>query len=369
MPNPTRYTAGISTFPVQHIQNTYPATPTQNQVVKSDDFIPFRQSTDYTATTSTGGTAAAFSWNGGAVRITGGTTTPFKSFQALGANSLQIVPGNQVWMDIRTAVPTGTMQNPLTDSVVYSGYFDNVDPTAATNGIYFIKPAGGSTINFVVLKNGTSTTFTNVGDFSKPSGIYGDASSYSGSLTFNTTGTTFSSVTVSSGGSGYRCAPLCLPYGTAGTGAQVYAQLGGATQGAGAPGGGVYAPYITAAGSGYTAGTLGCDLVPWINLQIWYNGKGTICAGINGRCVLSLGKDGNTTAVPGSTYNLATVGTNNFAFNTTTLSTGVAPVQPFPGDFYVAAPQVPLQLAFGLVGSANTRYLYVEEINIGTELY
>ena len=38
-------------------------------------------------------------------------------------------------------------------------------------------------------------------------------------------------------------------------------------------------------------------------------------------------------------------------------------------DFYVVSPLVPLQLAFGLVGTTgNNRAMYVEEVNIGTEL-
>lgn len=376
MANPQRFTAGLSTFPTQHVLNTFPVVPTQFQVTKGDDFIPFRQSTDYTATTSgTGATAAAYSWNGGAIKVTAGSTTAFKSMEALGANCVQLVPGNQTLFDVRIAAPTGSMQNPATDSVLYVGLFDNVDPTAAANGIYFSKPASGSTLNFTVLKNSTATTFSNVGDLAKPSGIYNDSTSTPGTLTFNGTGTTFTTVTVSNSGAGYRCAPLVVPFGTAGSGAQVYCQLGGNTQGVSyrnsstdSANAGLYAPYIVAAGSGYTAGTLGADIIPWINVQAWYDGKGTLHVGINGRKVLTLGYSGVTTATPGSTYNVATVG-NSFNFQGTTLTTGVAPVQPLNGDFYVAAPQVPLQLAFGIVGTnGNNRVMYVEEINLATEL-
>jgi len=367
MVNPTRFPAGISTFPVQNIQNTFPTVPSQYQINRGDDFIPY-SSGNYTATASTGAAAAGYAWNGGAVKITGGTTTPFKSFLALGASNIQLIPGNQTWHDVRFACPTGSMKNPLTDTAVYSGFFDNADPTAATNGIYFVKPAGGSVVNFVVLKNSTATTFSNVADFAVPSGIFGDTASTAGTLTFNSTGTTFSSVTVGSTGSGYRVAPLVVPYGTSGSGGQVSVQLGGATQGGGTVGSSLYAPYILAAGSGYTAGTLGADVVPWINLQFWYNGAGTLFVGINGKCVISIGKDGTATATPGSTYSLGAGIANSYNFAGTTLTTGNAPVQPYSGDFYVAAPQVPLQLDFGVVGTNNTRYLYVEEVNIGTEV-
>ena len=368
MANPTRFTAGLSTFAIQHVLNTYPVVPTQYQVTKGDDFIPFRQSTDYTATTGgTGATAAAINWNGGAIKLTSGSTAPFKSYEALGfsAASLQIIPGNQTWQDCRVAIPTGSMQNPSTDSLVYVGLSDTVDPSVATNGILFRKNVGGSTGDLLLIKNGVTTTFQNIFDLAAPSGVFNDTSAIAGVLAFNNTGTSFTNVTVATAGNGYRVGPLVIPFGTAGTGAQVTAQLGGA---AGSTGGGIYAPYIVASGSGYTAGTIGCDLLPWINLQFWYNGKGSLIVGINNKTVLTLGKDGVAVAVPGTTYNTVTLG-NSYNFVGTTLPLGTTPVQPYTGDFYVAAPQVPLQLAFGITGSVgNNRVMYADELNIGTEV-
>ena len=374
MANPTRFISGISTFPVKSIVNTFPTVPSQYQVNKGDDFIPFRQSTDYTATTGgTGATAAAFSWNCGAVKVTSGSTTPYKSIEALGANSLQFIPGNQVWHDVRMTAPIAGQTNPSTDANIYSGFFDNVDPTAASNGVYFVKPAGGSTVNFVILKAGTATTFQNVADLANPTGFYGSQFATPGSLTVNTTGTTLSSIAINSAGAGYRVAPLAVVNGTGGSGAQAYVQVDAAPTGQ--PGDGpaagysLAAPYITAAGSGYTAGTFSIDLMPWINFQFYYNGKGTMYVGVNGFTVLTIGKDGTTVATPGSTYNVATLGVNSFNFSGTTLSTSVAPVQPYTGDVYVALPQVPVQLDFGIVGTtANNRVMYVEEVNIGSEL-
>jgi hypothetical protein len=110
------------------------------------------------------------------------------------------------------------------------------------------------------------------------------------------------------------------------------------------------------------------DIIPFINVQFYYDGKGTLSVGVNGKTILTLGKNGTLTATPGSTYNVATTG-NSYNFLNTTLTAGVAPVQPFPGDFYIAAPQVPLQLGFGLVGTTgNNRAFWVEEINTATEL-
>lgn len=481
---PARFSAGINTFPFAHAMRTFPVVTTQFQINKGDDFIPFRTS-DYTATgTGTGAAQAAFGWNGGAVKLTAGSTLTQKSFLALGANSLQVIPGNQLWHDVRVGVSAlATQSNPTTDAVIFCGLFDNADPTLALNGIYFQKPSGGSAVNFVVMKggiaapvqaapstattggtiaantyylvvtaltatgetvrsneqsqvttgatstitvnwaavpgaasyrvylgtaagvettyfavaggatitttltsatgtagsppatntSGTITTFQNVGDFGLPSGIYGDPGSSNGSLTFNTTGTTFTSVVVGAAGGGYRVAPLVNLTGTAGSGGQAICQLG---QGAGLAGSdsqmassALYAPYITAPGSGYTAGTLGADIIPWINLQFYYDGKGRLLVAMNGRAVMALDAVGVLTAAPGATYNVATAANASYSFAGTTLSAGVAPIQPRPGDPYVALPQVPLQLAFGLYGTAaNNRALYVEEINVGTEL-
>jgi len=374
MSTPTRFPGGISTFPIKNAMNTFPTVTSQYQVNKGDDMIPFRQSTDYTATSSgTGATGAAFSWNAGVLKLTSGSTSLYKSFEALGANSMQIIPGNQVWHDVRVACPTGSQTNPSNDANIYTGFFDNVDPTAASNGIYFVKPSGGTTVNFVVLKAGTATTFQNIGDMANPSGLYGTAYATPGSLTPNATGTTLTALAIAAAGGGYRVAPLAIVNGTAGSGAQAYVQVNSLPDGR--PGDGynvgynLVAPYVTAAGSGYTAGTFTVDLMPWNNLQFWYDGKGTLRVSINGIQVLSLGYQGLSTATPGSTYNVATLGVNSFNFSGTTLTTGVAPVQPLPGDFYVAAPQVPTQLCFGIQGTtANNRVVYIEEINIGTEL-
>ena len=374
MPTPQRYSSGVSVFPTPHILNNMPAVPTQVQVIRSDNFIPFRAG-DFTATTGgTGATAAAFPWNSGVVKVTAGSTTPFTSYLALGANCIQFVPGNQNWFDSRIAAPTGSMVNPTNDSVIYMGYFDTTSPLTAANGLYFTKPAGGTSVNFVVLKGGVATTFSNIADLAKPSGIFGDATSLPGALTANVTGTTLSTVTLTTQGSGYRIAPLVIVTGTAGSGATAYVQLGGSTQGSGNAGGNqgigapLFAPYITAAGSGYTAGTIVLDEVPFINLQMYSTGKGNLMVGVNGQTVLNIGIGGQGLATPGQTYNVATGGFNSFAVNAT-LSAGVSPVAQAAGAFYHMAPQVPMQLDFGLTGSTGTnRAMYVESVSLATEL-
>ena len=370
---PTRFPSGISTFPMKNVMHDFPTLPTAYQVVKTDDFLPYRTG-DYTATTAgTGATSAAYSWNTGVVKLTQGTTSTFKSLLSTGVNSFMMVPGNNFWHDVRVAVPVtaNSASNPAQDSAVYCGLFDTADPTTAANGIYFVKPSGSSAINFVILKNGTATTFSNIGDFQYPSGMYADPTGVNGTLSF-TTAATYTNVAITNAGLGYRVAPLIVPTGASGSGAQVYVQLGSSASNPTIGGQGVrsslYAAYITAPGSGYT-GTLAAEVYPWINLQFWYNGKDRLVVGICGREVMALDRNSQNTASPGSTYNVGASQILNYNFIGTTLTAGSYTVSPPPGDVYDALPQVPMQEVFGLVGTtANARVMYVDGLNIAAEL-
>jgi hypothetical protein len=372
MGNPTIFPNGIGTYPGGNTLSSFPSLPGRFQAIRIEDFIPYR-SADYTATTGgTGAAIAAFAWNSGAVRLTSGSTTPFKAVLAHGSNFVQCIPGNGIWYEMRAAMPTGSMTNPSNDADFYSGFCDNADPTAAANGIYFYKPSGGTAIHFIIRKASVTTTFQNIGDFAKPSGAYGDALDVAGTLTANATGTTLSSLTVGTPGFGYKVAPLLLINGTAGTGATAYVQTGGAagypTVSGRYPGSSLYAPIVTGAGSGYTAGTFTADVIPWVNMQMFFDGKGRLQVGIGGRIVLTLDKYAQTKITPGDTVNTAT-GAKAYNFKDTTLSAGIMPVQPAPGDPIVALPLVLMQPAFGIVGTtANNRVAYVDEMNVAVEL-
>lgn len=371
MGSPTNFPSGISTYPGGSLLASFPSMPQRYQISKLEDFVPYR-SADFTATTSgTAAAIAAFSWLGGVVRLTCGSTTTFKAFLAFANNYVQTLPGNGMWFEIKAALPTAAHTNPSTDANFYAGYCDNADPTAATNGLYFIKPSGGSAVHFIILKGGVVTTFQNVADFSKPSGAFGDSLDAAGALTANATGTTLTSLAVTTPGFGYRTAPLVLINGTAGSGAAAYAQVGGAsgfpTLSARMPGSSLYSTVITAAGSGYSAGTFTADVIPWINLQFFYDGKGRLVVGVGGRVVLTLDKYAQTVIAPGATVNVAT-GAKGYNFNTTTLGTAVN-VTPPAGDPIVALPLVPMTAAFGLVGTtANNRVAYVDELNTAVEM-
>ena len=184
-------------------------------------------------------------------------------------------------------------------------------------------------------------------------------------------GATYTNVTITAAGLGYRIAPLIVPTGASGSGAMIFCQAGSSagepTEDARGNKSSLYAAYITAPGSGYT-GTPTAEVFPWINLQFWYNGKDRLVIGIGGKEIMSLDRNANATATPGSTYNVGSTLINSYNFLGTTLIAGSYTVNPAPGDIYNALPQVPMQLVFGMVGTTgNNRVMYVEELNIGAE--
>jgi hypothetical protein len=353
MATPVRYPSGISVNPTRHVVSTFPAVAGQSQTSKMSDFQPYISTEWDTATGKVGtGTVAAYAWNSGAVKVTStATATDVTPMFLNAAQSYQFIPGNQFWFDTRFAVPTAS-----NDANIYIGLSNSNTFSSATDGVWLIKPAGGSTWNLVIRKASSSTIFSGVADTSKPNGL-NNTSSVAGTLAFNTTGTTFTNVTVASSGSGYQAAPLVLATGTAGSGGQLYAQLGS---------GGLYAPYITAAGSGYTANTLGAEIDPWINFQLFYDGKGTLYFGVNGKAVLSVGPTGQTAVAAGSTT--AFTGAQTSFVSTASLTVGVAPVQPKVGDVYTLLPQIPLLAGYTLNSTTtNVRTMYIDEFNIATE--
>ena len=353
MATPVRYPSGVSVNPTRHVVSTFPAVPAGNQTTKQSDFQPYISTEWDTATGKSGsGTVAAQAWNAGAVKLStasvGSDVTPMI---LNAATAYQFIPGNQLWLDTRIAVPTAS-----NDANIYVGFTQANAFASATDGLYFIKPTGGSTWNLVLRKGSSSTTITGIADTSKPNGLPGTSSS-AGSLTFNGTGTTFTTVAVNAPGSGYQAAPLVIFGGTAGSGGQGYVQLGS---------GSLYAPYITAPGSGYTAGTLTAEIDPWINFQVYYDGKGTLYVGVNGRAVLSIGPGGSTSLSAGSTVAYSANASNYIS--TATLTVGVAPVQPKTGDVYTLLPQVPLLCGYTINNTTtNARSMYIDEFNVGTE--
>lgn len=378
MARPVRFSA-MSFAPARSVMNTLPAFSNPAQVIKTDDFNPYR-SGDYTVT-AVNGTATQAAWNTAGVVLATPGTSATDSIYLAGQSYHLVMPGNQLWFDAKIA-----NRQVSNDYNLYCGLFDNVNPASATNGIYFLKPSGGTTLNFVIKKAGTTTTFQNVGDLARPSGQTSvqDPNGSVGILTATQSGGIYNSIVVTTPGAGYQVAPLVLATGTAGSGAQLYCQIGATSYGVqsfaqatlpsstGIPYGSLVAPYITSGGSSYTSSSVEVD--PILDLQFYFDGKGRLIVGINGRQVMAIGGSavevGPYPVTPGSTYNLSTTGVGpNFSTVGTQLTTALAPFQPPIGSFYNIAPQVLLQFATGILNTtANPRSMYMFEYNVGEEL-
>jgi hypothetical protein len=372
---PSRFIGGVSTYAKRNLLCDYPVVTTDYQNNHNEDFTPY-VAANYTVT-QTNGTAVGFPWNGGAIRLnTTGTTGADKIMLATPQLGYPLQPGNRTWFDLRVAFPTSGS----TDVNAYFGLFDNVDPTAASNGIYFIKPTGGTAVNLIIRKATVNTTFQNVADLIKPSGVFGDVNSVNAVLTFTPSGGNYSAPVIANPGLGFRVAPIIVATGATGANAIITSQLGGGNSLVSPPQiGPTNIPYGSIAqviimnpGNGAYTTTL-AEVDPLINLDFFYDGKGSFWAGINGRQVMSI--IGSPTALgtipvtAGGTYNVATTGPSYTATGTTlatTLYTGLA----IPaGDPYNIFPTVPLQIAFGFQNTtANPRAFYIEEINVGGEV-
>ena len=373
---PTRYPSGISTYKTNHVLNTFPQVPATNQMVTNQEFNPYLSSlytvTSTTATVAAGlqsaaGTSSA-GINGGAASLAVTTASGGKAGLMLNANvgspynanSVQFLPGNQVWFNCQVAHSSTFLSDGTT--VSRYGLFDLADPTGTIlNGVYFEKAAGGTTVNLVVKNTGltgatVTTTISNVADLAKPSGIYGDSSSSVGTLTTAGSSNKYTSVALNAVGAGYVMAPIVRATGASGS--YPFAQLACQVQS-----GSLYAPYIAhVGGAGYT--TFTNEVNHWIDLGFYYDGKGRLVAHVNGKQVASIGMDGTTTLAAGGTASSG----NAFYATNASMTTSIAPVLPAAGSFDNIMPMACLSAGLGYALNTNaTNIMFVDNIAAGSE--
>jgi hypothetical protein len=368
MANPTRFPAGISTFRTSAILNTFPNVPNDKQSsVLTTEMNPYTAGS-YTVTNTTatiGAGTGLVGFNAGIISLAVTTASGGKAAVALNGNSstgqaIQLIPGNQMWFNIQVAHNSTFLSDSTT--VARYGLFDVSDTTGTiTNGVYLEKAAGGTALNLIIKNTGltgstVTTTINNVADLAKPSGIYGDTSSTVGTLTTAGSSNKYTSVAVNAAGSGYAQAPLVRATGA--NGSSPYAQLYCQTQS-----NSLYAPYIAhVGGTGYT--TFTNEVNHWIDLSMYYDGKGHFYFGVNGKQVLSIGQDGATALAAGGT---ATTGNTFFATNAS-MTTSIAPVLPTSGAFDNIMPMVALNAAAGYALNTNaTNIMFIDSFQAGSE--
>lgn len=384
MAQPTSFPKGLSTFPQKSILASYPLSTSPAQIAYTEDFLPYR-SGDYTVTTAVAGTVATFPWLGGMVKLATSASATDTIFLWRNGTGFQVMPQGRFWYNARVAYPRAVLN--ANDTAIYIGLFGSGTFSTSTDGMYFLKPAGGTAVHFVIKKNNVTTTFQNVADLAVPSGLFNDTNSVNGTLNAVVAGNAFTGISVATPGAGYAIPPLVLTTAASGVAGNTPAMVGLASTAytasnpqvpvlsTGLPYGSLGAPYITAGGSGYTnsAGTTTYfEVDPLIDLSIYYNGNGTLQVGVNGRCTLAI--QGNATATgvvgvaAGATVNVAT-GISPSYYSTTQLTTAVMPFQLSVGSPVNLMPLVALGAGVGFTNTTvNVRNFYLAELNVACEL-
>lgn len=385
MASPVRFPRGLSTFQPRSLLGSYPIATSPTQISLAEDFIPYRAG-DYTVT-QTNGTAATFSYPSGALKLStsGATAADLVFLQRLGAG-FQAILGNQFWGNFRFAYPRSVGNT--NDTNIYLGWFDTVNPSAATNGIYFLKPAGGTAVHFVIKKAGVTTTFQNIADMALPSGLFGDTNAVNGTINATVAGNAVTATSIATAGAGYQIAPLVLSTAASGAAGLVplYAQIGATAfsstnpsvpiQTTALPYGSLASPVVTnpAAGAFTNAASTPTylEVEPVLDLGFYFDGIGVLFVGVNGRQVMSIRGKVNETGVvgiaAGATVNVATQISSSF-YSTTQLTPSISPVQPALGSPINLLPLVPLNIAAGFGNTtANARAFYLLEYVAAVEL-
>lgn len=165
MGSPTRFTNGVTTaFPGSNL-GQYPLPDPAEVAQDFEDFFQYVAG-DWTVTnTSTHATIGLVAGAGGIISAVGGASsvtndvaaiqaTPLNFNLPVNASSSSIPPTSRAWF--YGTVKATTAANDL----LIMGLASSIATMAPTDGIYFTKAAGASTIQFVVRKSSTSLAAT-----------------------------------------------------------------------------------------------------------------------------------------------------------------------------------------------------------------
>lgn len=121
-----------------------------------DDFDYFTAG-DWTITTTEAGagdaTEALTDGDGGLLLITNDAADDDNDFLQKKGESFKFVAGKRLWFKTRFKVSDATQSD-----VVIGLQITDTTPLAVTDGVYFLKADGSTTVNCLVTKNSTSTT-------------------------------------------------------------------------------------------------------------------------------------------------------------------------------------------------------------------
>ena len=148
---PVRYPSGSSTSPVGYAFGNYSFRTPMRLNEFFTDFNTYN-SGDWTVTAGSSGTVALTDFNGGAIVVTTATSAADVEAIQLKNKSFAFTTGSQVWFSCNFKLTTAT-----TPALMF-GLANSFTTLAPTDGVYFSKVAGSTTLNLIIQASSTSTT-------------------------------------------------------------------------------------------------------------------------------------------------------------------------------------------------------------------
>jgi hypothetical protein len=167
---PVRYTSGVSTSAVGYALADYTFRTPMRLNEFFTDFNTYNAG-DWTVTASSSGTIALRDYNGGAITVTTATSAADVEGAQLKNKSFAFTTGSQVWFSINISLTTATTP------ALMMGLSNTFAALAPTDGVYFSKVAGSTTMNLLITAGSTSTTLA--------VGTMADATQYTFSFYFD----------------------------------------------------------------------------------------------------------------------------------------------------------------------------------------
>lgn len=167
---PSTFPSGVSTSPGNYVfaQLPFVTPPRLNQWF--DDFNSY-VATTYTVVGATGTNALSASANGGKlISTTSGLDDDIQGIQ-LATKSFAFTSGSQVWFSVNVALTDAT------DCDFIAGLANAFTSLTQTDGVYFKKLDGSTTLNLIVTAGSASTTI--------PVGTMANATAYTFSFYYN----------------------------------------------------------------------------------------------------------------------------------------------------------------------------------------
>ena len=153
---PTHFFGGISDAMPTSMFYDMPAARPNRLYTFFDDFNMFAAA-DWTITTTEAGAGdaaeALTDEQFGALLVTNDAADNDADFFQKKGESFKFVSGKQLWFEARFKVSDATQSD-----FVIGLQITDTTPLAVTDGVYFLKADGSTTVNCLVTKNSTSTT-------------------------------------------------------------------------------------------------------------------------------------------------------------------------------------------------------------------